>query len=122
MLQLELIESLEFHSVSGSQVVKDLVEHKEQWDAIISMPPREWPLQTLNELQNNRWSAESLYIRSSGVGDDALFRLAKSWIPIELKWLSDEDVLDLCASPVFPPPFRVLECWIGLKKVLASRL
>jgi hypothetical protein len=87
-LQFELMKLASFNSFDGEKVVADLIKHKDLWQGCIL--DRE-DLMKLRDISDNCWTADTLYILTTGKNDKKLQKLAKKWKADAVDCLSGED-------------------------------
>ena len=110
-IQLELIRRRQFNNFDGSRVIRDLLEHRDLWEAVLldGQPP--FNLIKLRDLSVNRWSTDTLFILAA---DDASANRLKE---LGEQWLADSvDIRGEEATGrelgIFPPGNRrIVEMW-----------
>lgn len=110
-IQLELIRRRQFNNFDGSRVVRDLLEHRDLWEAVLldGQPP--FNLIKLRDLSANGWSTDTLFILAA---DDASANRLKEFGE---QWLADSvDIRGEEATGrelgIFPPGNRrIVEMW-----------
>lgn len=61
-IQLELIRRTQYNAFDGEQVARDLLEHREWWEAALLIRTEPLLLITLRDLPENIWNADTLFI------------------------------------------------------------
>jgi hypothetical protein len=85
-LQREMMRLATFNQFLGHQVVADLLAHGQLWNAAL-MKRDGFDLLLLRDLAEGEWSADTLYLLTTGDRADALKRLARTWHADEVDWL-----------------------------------
>lgn len=102
MMQFELMEHVQLEGFDATQVIADLMKHRDLWEAVVMLPDPSWGLLPLRDLGANRWNVDCLYIYASSSDLAPLNELAQSWGPTELMWLDPEKQKDLMRVPDIP--------------------
>lgn len=107
-IQLDLVRRSSFNNLNGSQVVRDLLGHRQLWCAALIDRLGSDALIKLRDLDGNYWNVDTLYILSSGANDPALARLAGRWHPDARSWVGGSAAKQLLGDS---RPARILEVW-----------
>jgi hypothetical protein len=91
---LDLMKRSSYNEFDGDRVVRSLNSERELWSAAY-MVPEAYPLLPLRDLPDGYHNVSTLYIMGSGVNDDKLFAVAKSWGADEISWLTDQEAAHL---------------------------
>ena len=110
-LQLELIELVEHNSLKGKKVAKLLRDNRHLWRGTM-MPSRR--LDSLRDMENGYWSADTLYILPKEGQEDALDKLAPKFRADEITWLGGKESVELLGfwkKGIENNPSLVLALW-----------
>jgi len=107
-LIFELMKRATFNYFDGEKVVQSLRENNHLWKAVY-MTRDYGTLIPLRDIPTGSFNVDTLYIISSGRDDEKLVRLAKTWEPDEIEWLSEDEVVDKLSTTM--EKYRVLMVW-----------
>ncbi|MEK7277804.1 MAG: hypothetical protein AAB427_10680 [Chloroflexota bacterium] len=80
-IQLELIRRTQHNSFDGEQVHKDLLAHRDWWEAVLLDGPSPLNLIKLRDLSGNYWNTDTLFILAVGEADaNRLKELGEQWL------------------------------------------
>lgn len=104
---LNLMKRSSYNEFDGDRVVRSLDSNSDLWVGAY-MVPEAYPLLPLRDLPDGYHNVSTLYIMSSGVNDEELVALARSWRADEVGWLTDQEVAHLMGGG---GAGRVLRVW-----------
>jgi hypothetical protein len=111
-LQFALLERVHFNEFDGQKVVADLKKHRELWRAALMGRDAQW-LYPLRSIEHDVWAVDTLAILSSRTDDRAMEKLARTWNPDELIWLSDKEAGRALGDTVSgTPAARKVPAWV----------
>jgi hypothetical protein len=83
-LQLELIRRTRYNAFDGERVLRDLLAHRDRWEAVILDRQGGLDLIKLRDLSENHWNADTLYVLAVNEADARrIAQLAEDWLSEE---------------------------------------
>jgi hypothetical protein len=107
-IQLDLIRRASFNNLNGPQIVRDLLNRRRLWCAVLVDRLGDDALIKLRDLDANYWNVDTLYVLSSREDDRALTRLAHRWHADAMAWVGGGAASQLLGDS---SPARILEVW-----------
>ena len=88
-LQFELMQASSFNDFNGEQVVKDLIENKDNWIGCIWGRFGYFDLMPLRDISQGIWNTDTLYILTEKKNIRFLKKMAKKWKADEFGWIEE---------------------------------
>lgn len=91
---LNLMKRSSYNEFDGERVVRDLNSEADLWNAAYMLADGA-PLLPLRDLPEGYHNVSTLYLMSSGLNDEKLVALARTWRADEVEWLPDDEATQL---------------------------